>query len=111
MLLTPTENEKNLIISTNRNINLSFMIEYDLNIKTIIRIIKDLKATDFKEKLINKHIEYKDEYLYVFSTILELNNSIGESKTIPMYTKFNLLPNKVILVSFHEAKYKFKEIR
>ena len=102
------ENESNLIISYNRDINLSFMKKYGLKKKSVIMIINSLTKMDFKEKVRNEHKDYSDEFLYIFSKEMELTDINGNIKEITLYIKFNLLNKKLILISFHEAKYKFK---
>ena len=102
------KNNNNLIISTNRDINLSFMKKYGLTKKNIIDIINSLNEVNFEEKVINEHQDYPNENLYIFSKNIELVDDKGNIKDVMLYIKFNLLNKKVILISFHEAKYKFK---
>lgn len=102
-------NSSNLIISLNRDINRDFMANYSLRKKNVIQIINNLSSNNFEEKVINNHTDFKDEYLYIFSTVMDLTGTKGKTKKVIIYIKFNLLDTKAILVSFHEAKYKFKE--
>lgn len=102
------ENENNLIIANNRDINLKFMVKYNLNKQKVIEILKELNKEDFEEKVINKHKEYSNELLYIFSKKLELTDYLGIKRMVTIYIKFNLLKQRVIVISFHEAKYKFK---
>ena len=103
------KNENNLIVSSNRDINLSFMIKYGLKKKKIIQIINSLHKSDFIKKVINEHVNFSSEILYIFSKTINLEDIDGKIKKVTIYIKFNFLDEKVILISFHEAKYKFKE--
>lgn len=102
-------NNSDLIISLNRDINRNFMINYALKKRSVIQIINNLSSDNFEEKVLNNHTNFKDEYLYIFSIVMDLIDIKGKTKKVTIYIKFNLLDTKVILVSFHEAKYKFKE--
>lgn len=106
------KNDKNnLKLQNNRLKNFEFMVEYNLNSDVIIDIINELELDDFEEKVKNNHKSdrYKDEILYIFSKKWELTNINGNKKIITIYIKFNYINPNVILVSFHEARYKFKE--
>lgn len=106
------KNDKNnLKLQNNRLKNFEFMVEYNLNSDVIIDIINELELDDFEEKVKNNHKSdrYKDEILYIFSKKRELTNVNGNKKLITIYIKFNYINPNVILVSFHEARYKFKE--
>lgn len=106
------KNDKNnLKLQNNRLKNFEFMVEYNLNSDVIIDIINELELDDFEEKVKNNHKSdrYKDEILYIFSKKRELTNINGNKKLITIYIKFNYINPNVILVSFHEARYKFKE--
>lgn len=106
------KNDKNnLKLQNNRLKNFEFMVEYNLNSDVIIDIINELELDDFEEKVKNNHKSdrYKDEILYIFSKKWELTNINGNKKLITIYIKFNYINPNVILVSFHEARYKFKE--
>ena len=102
-------NNSDLIISLNRDINRNFMINYALKKGSVIQIINNLSSDNFEEKVLNNHTNFKDEYLYIISIVMDLTDIKGKTKKVTIYIKFNLLDTKVILVSFHEAKYKFKE--
>lgn len=103
------KDKNNLKLQQNRQNNFEFMVEYNLNRNAIIDIINQLELSDFIDKVANRHKEYKDEVLYIFNKNYELTNAYGNKKIVSIYIKFNYINPKVILVSFHEAKYKFKE--
>lgn len=103
------KDKNNLKLQQNRQNNFEFMVEYNLNKNVIIDIINQLELIDFIDKVANRHKEYKDEVLYIFNKNYELTNAHGNKKIVFIYIKFNYINPKVILVSFHEAKYKFKE--
>ena len=103
------KDKNNLKLQQNRQNNFEFMVEYNLNKNVIIDIINQLELIDFIDKVANRHKEYKDEVLYIFNKNYELTNAHGNKKIVSIYIKFNYINPKVILVSFHEAKYKFKE--
>lgn len=103
------ENERSLIISTNRTKNIYFMQKYNLKKKDIIQIINSLDTDDFKDKVVNEHIQFLNEVLYIFSKTVDLIDEEGKINTVNIYIKFNLINKKVILISFHEAEYEFKE--
>lgn len=102
------KDKNNLKLQQNRQNNFEFMVEYNLNKNVIIDIINQLELIDFIDKVANRHKEYKDEVLYIFNKNYELTNAHGNKKIVSIYIKFNYINPKVILVSFHEAKYKFK---
>lgn len=103
------KDKNNLKLQQNRQNNFEFMVEYNLNKNVIIDIINQLELNDFIDKVANRHEEYKDEVLYIFNKNYELTNTHGNKKLVSIYIKFNYINPKVILVSFHEAKYRFKE--
>lgn len=103
------QDTNNLKIATNREVNLNFIAKYNLKKKNIIQIIRRLRNEHFQQKVVNEHEKYSKEYLYIFGIKVELTDSIGNNNSVLLYIKFNVLNEKVILVSFHEAKYKFKE--
>ena len=103
------KDKNNLKLQQNRQNNFEFMVEYNLNKNVIIDIINQLELIDFIDKVANRHKEYKDEVLYIFNKNYELTNDHGNKKIVFIYIKFNYINPKVILVSFHEAKYKCKE--
>ncbi len=103
------KDKNNLKLQQNRQNNFEFMVEYNLNKNVIIDIINQLELIDFIDKVANRHKEYKVEVLYIFNKNYELTNAHGNKKIVSIYIKFNYINPKVILVSFHEAKYKFKE--
>ena len=105
---TLIKDENKLIISTNRSINLDFMSEYSLKKKNVIEVINSLSKDDFEDKVVNNHLNFSNEILYIFSKTIELVDISGIKKLVTIYIKFNVLNNNVILISFHEAKYKFK---
>lgn len=102
-------NQKDLIISLNRKKNLEFIKKFGLSKASIIDIINQLTIEDFKDRVANEHPGFSKETLYIFGKMLFLENIYGELEKPLVYIKFNKLMNKVILISFHEAKYKFKE--
>lgn len=103
------ENKNNLIVSLNREKNTNFINKYGLKKNRIIEIIDSLDKDDFEDKVMNRHTDYSDEVLYIFSKTFNLTDSNGKLNTVEIYIKFNLTDKKVILISFHEAEYEFKE--
>jgi glycerophosphoryl diester phosphodiesterase len=100
--------EGRFIISRNENRqeNIEFMIEYNLNSKRQIEILLNIKTEDFCHSLQNIKTGYEHEVLYVFCPQVKLFNFDGIEKLVDIYTKFNLIESenrkRVIVISFHK---------
>lgn len=94
----------------NRSDNNDLFYDYVIDSEMAEKIILNLTAMDFSERLNNEHKGYEHELLYVFGKEVELLERFGSKKeTVSLYIKFNKLTNNfVIVISFHKQKYPIK---
>ena len=94
-------------LNQNRVENIKLFQEYLINEENVKSILLNLKVNDFCEKVQNKHVGFRHEWLYIFGKEISLLKRYEDEDTIvPLYIKFNMLENKIlIIVSFHEQKY------
>lgn len=94
----------------NRSDNNDLFYDYVIDNEMAEKIILNLTAMDFSERLNNEHKGYEHELLYVFGKDVELLERFGSKKeTVSLYIKFNKLTNNfVIVISFHKQKYSIK---
>ncbi|HBZ63858.1 MAG TPA: hypothetical protein DEO89_04490, partial [Lachnospiraceae bacterium] len=68
--------------------------------------LMQINVEDFCYTLQNTKLEYEYEVLYVFVPQVKLYNSDGDTETVDIYTKFNIIdiPNgrRTIVISFHK---------
>lgn len=90
----------------NREKNVEFMKKYGLVSNEVKNIVKDLKDSQFINRVINKDPNIDTDYLYEFYTTLYLNNEYGISELIPIYIKICELRNNeiILIVSFHNRE-------
>lgn len=100
----------------NRQENIQFIRECNLNSAKQKTILLSIEATDFCHSLQNTNIGYEYETLYVFCPKRTLFNAFGEEENVNIYTKFNIIKyennRRVITISFHKRNkpidYAFK---
>lgn len=92
------------IISLNKNRieNLNFIKEYSLKEEAIKEILLQIETKDFCYSTPNRKPGYEKELLHIFCPTLRLCNIFAEEKLIDVYIKFNILPENVIIISFHQ---------
>lgn len=90
----------------NRQENIDFINEYNINSKKQKQILLQITTDDFCHTLKNTNIGYEHEVLYVFVPQVELFNALGESERVDIYTKFNVIElssgSRTIVISFHK---------
>lgn len=91
--------------NANRQENINFIKEYNLNSDKQRRILMGIKQEDFCYMLKNKKPGYEHESLYVFCPQVRLFNCEGVEELVDIYIKFNLIDynggNRVVVISFH----------
>ena len=102
------ENGKYTIsLNENRQENIAFINEYNIRSDKQKSILMQIETEDFCHSLQNTKIGYEYEVLYVFVPQVELFNADGESETVDVYTKFNIIDlpsgSRVAVISFHKA--------
>ena len=96
------------IISQNdkRQENIDFINEYNIRTERQKSILMQINVEDFCYTLQNTKLGYEYEVLYVFVPQVKLYNSDGDTETVDIYTKFNIIdiPNgrRTIVISFHK---------
>jgi len=100
--------EGRFIISKNENRqeNIDFINEYNLNSRRQKEILLKIQTEDFSHSLQNTKIGFEHEVLYVFCPQVTLFNFDGIEELVDIYTKFNLIDNeskkRVVVISFHK---------
>jgi len=100
--------EGKFIISKNENRqeNIAFITEYNLNSKRQKEILLKIKTEDFCHSLQNTKTRFEHEVLYVFCPQVMLFNFDGIEELVDIYTKFNLIDyengKRVVVISFHK---------
>lgn len=100
--------EDRFIMSKNKNRqeNIDFINDYNLNSKKQKKILLDIEIEDFCYSLQNTNIGYEQEVLYVFCPQVKLFNFDGIEELIDIYIKFNLIDKNngklTIVISFHK---------
>ncbi|KRQ87076.1 hypothetical protein ABG79_00874 [Caloramator mitchellensis] len=89
--------EGRFIISKNENRqeNIDFINEYNLNSIRQKEILLKIKTEDFCHSLHNTKIGFEHEVLYVFCPKNTLFNIDGIEEIVDIYTKFNLIDRGV----------------
>lgn len=91
----------------NREENVKFIQEYNLNSEKQRKILMQIEVDDFCHSLKNTKLGFEHEVLYVFCPQIVLFNMDDIEKQIDLYTKFNILElpigNRVVVISFHEC--------
>ena len=96
---------------SNREKNKKLFLDYIINEKERIQIIRDLDIDDFCGIRNNNYKDYLEEKLYVFSKKVKLIKRFepGE-ENVELYIKFNKLDNGFcFVISFHELEYPIKK--
>lgn len=101
------ENNKYIIAQNeNRQENVQFIQEYNLNSAKQKEILLSIKVDDFCHSLNNINPGFEHEILYVFCPQRTLFDVLGEEEVVDIYTKFNIIEygqnKRVIAVSFHK---------
>jgi hypothetical protein len=100
--------EGRFIISKNENRqeNIAYISEYNLNSKRQKDILLEIKTEDFCHSLQNIKPGFEHEVLYVFCPQVMLFNLDGIEELVDVYTKFNLIEyengKQVVVISFHK---------
>ena len=89
--------EGRFIISKNENRqeNIDFINEYNLNSRRQKEILLKIKTEDFCHSLQNTKVGFEHEVLYVFCPQVTLFNFDGIEELVDIYTKFNLIDSVV----------------
>lgn len=102
------------IISMNskRKENIDFINEYNIRTEKQKSILMRIRTEDFCYSLKNTNVGFEDEILYVFAPSVELYNLEGKKEIVDVYTKFNFICDRTVVISFHKLnrpiKYLFK---
>lgn len=102
--------------NANRQENIDFIYEYNLRSDKIKAILMNLTIDDFCHTVQNKKEGYEQEVLYVFVPQVGLFDANGESITVDIYIKINMIitpkGNRAVVISFHRRNkpivYAFK---
>lgn len=100
--------EGRFIISKNENRqeNIDFINEYNLNGRRQKEILLKIKTEDFCHSLQNTKVGFEHEVLYVFCPQVTLFNFDDIEELVDIYTKFNLIDSesgkRVVVISFHK---------
>jgi len=90
----------------NRQENIRFIQEYNLNKSKQSEILLSIDISDFCHSLNNINPKFAHEILYVFCPQRTLFNVLGEDEFVDIYIKFNIIEyadnNRAIAVSFHK---------
>jgi hypothetical protein len=90
----------------NRNENIQFIRDYNLNNSKQKAIILSIETTDFCHSLKNTNIGYEYETLYVFCPQRTLSDAFGEEEVVDIYMKFNIIHygdnKRIVTISFHK---------
>jgi len=90
----------------NRQENIDFINEYNLNSKKQKEILLKITPEDFCHTLQNTNLRFEHEVLYVFCLQDMLFNFEGNEEMVDIYTKFNIIDvsggNRVFVISFHK---------
>lgn len=110
------ENKYTIALNDNRQENIAFIREYNLDSAKQKKILLSIKTDDFCYSLRNRNAGYEYEILYVFAPIVTQYDSSGGEEELSMYVKFNIINTSkadfLVVISFHrlneEIKYLFK---
>ncbi|MCK9471898.1 MAG: hypothetical protein M0Q88_09120 [Bacilli bacterium] len=90
----------------NRQENINFKNEFNINSRKQGEILLDIKVEDFCHSLQNSNVGFEHEVLYVFCPQVQLYNIYDIKEIVDIYIKFNLIEmynrNRTIIVSFHK---------
>ena len=100
------ENRYIISLEENKQENIQFIEEYNINEKKRINILFDLNYKDFCYGLQNVKDGVEQNNLYVFCLQRKLYNVGDKMELIDIYLKFNIICNEIgeyrILVSLHK---------
>lgn len=100
------ENTFTICMQENRQENLSFIEEYNINDVKLIRILSSLKEEDFCYGLKDMADGTKEIDYYVFCPKVELYNIEGNKEIVDVYLRFNIIESNEyeyrILLSIHK---------
>lgn len=102
--------KKKQYVIPKRDSYLELLDKYYVDDILVEDIVMKLTYKDFSCANYNEHPEYKDEILYIFGKDVRLvSHSSYKEELVPLYIKFNKIDDQfMIIVSFHEQKYKLK---
>ena len=90
----------------NRQENIDFINEYNLDSRRQKEILLRIKTEDFCHSLQNTNKGFEHEVLYVFCPQIKLLNFNGIEEAVDLYIKFNLIESengqRVVVISFHK---------
>ena len=99
-------NNYTIEVNKNRQENIQFIREYNLNDTKRKTILLSIETTDFCHSLQNTNIGYEYETLYVFCCERVFFNIYGEEEFVDIYIKFNIIEygdnKRVVTISFHK---------
>lgn len=100
------ENRYIISLEENKQENIQFIEEYNINEKKRIEILSDLDYKDFCYGLQNVKDGFEQNNLYVFCLKKQLYNIEDKMELIDIYLKFNILCDEMekyrMLVSLHK---------
>lgn len=101
------ENNKYIIsLNENRQENIQFINDYNLNSSKQKEILLSIETDDFCHSLNNTNPGFEHEILYVFCPQRTLFDVFGEEELVDVYIKFNIIENgdykRAIAISFHK---------
>ncbi|WP_461207613.1 hypothetical protein [Clostridium sp. DL1XJH146] len=100
------DNKFNIEINKNRQENIDFINEYNINSSRRKSILLNIIPEDFCHSLKNTNKGYEYEILYVFVPQVQLFNIDGEEEKVDIYTKFNIIDidkgRRTVVISFHK---------
>ena len=93
-------------LNENRQENIDFINEYNLTSKKQRQILLEITTDDFCHSLKNKKQGFEHETLYVFTPEVLLKDADGNTVSLYVYTKFNIIEtrrgNFTVIISFHK---------
>lgn len=99
-------NQYTIALNENRQENIEFISEYNINRDKQQKILMQLRTKDFCHTLQNTKVGYEYEVLYVFVPQVQLFNVDSEEETVDVYIKFNVIDMKngsqTVVISFHK---------
>ena len=100
------ENRFIISIKENRQENIDFINEFNIDNRKQKEILLNIKTEDFCHSLQNTNVGFEYEVLYVFCPRVTLYNIDDVEELVDIYIKFNLIEgqnrNRAIVISFHK---------
>lgn len=100
------ENQFSICMKENRQENILFIEEFNINENKLIKILTDLKEEDFCYGLKDMADGTKETDYYIFCPNLQLHNIKGNKENVDVYLRVNIIEsvesNLRLLLSIHK---------